>query len=335
MSLSHAILGASAAAAAWRLSRAASPSLELAGKAVYITGGSRGLGLELARSFGKRGARLALVARDADELATARAELEGRGYEVVVHAADVSDAEEAKAAVCNAVLRLGHIDVVVNCAGEISVGPFESMTLEDLREGLRGNFWGAANTIDAVLPEMRTRSGGRIVNISSIGGLVGVPHLAPYVTGKFALTGYSLTLRAELAQHGIKVVTVCPGLLRTGSPRNASFKGDAKAEYAWFRLGDSLPLLSMNAAAAAERIVEATTDGRARLILTTQAKLAAFLEAVWPDGATLAAAWANRLLPHGKSNEVARGRDLPDILPPVVTALDDAAAGRNNELRAT
>src|SRR5204863_5194639 len=117
----------------------------------------------------------------------------------------------------------------------------------------------------SVLPAMRRQGEGRIVNISSIGGKIAVPHLLPYDASKFALTGFSEGLRAELLKDGIYVTTVCPGLMRTGSPRNADFKGQHEAEYAWFSIGDSLPGMSMSAEAAAERIVTAFRQGEAEV----------------------------------------------------------------------
>src|SRR5690606_33875253 len=107
-------------------------------------------------------------------------------------------------------------------------------------------FWGPFYCIDAVLGGMRRRGEGRIVNVSSVGGRVGVPHMVPYCAGKFALVGFSESLRAELRSSGIRVTTVCPGLMRTGSPRNALFKGRHRAEYAWFAIADSLPLATIS-----------------------------------------------------------------------------------------
>lgn len=98
---------------------------------------------------------------------------------------------------------------------------------------------------------MRRQRGGRIVNVSSVGGKIGVPHLLPYTASKFALTGLSEGLRVELKRERILVTTVCPGLMRTGSPRNALFRGKHKREYAWFAIADSLPLLSISAESAA------------------------------------------------------------------------------------
>src|SRR5581483_12063238 len=125
-----------------------------------------------------------------------------------------------------------------------------------------------------VLQEMKSRKQGRIVNISSIGGKVSVPHLLPYCVGKFALTGFSEGLRSALLKDNIYVTTVCPGLMRTGSPRNAFFKGNNEAEYAWFSISDALPVLSMNAERAARRIVRACVRGEAEVVLSVPAKIA-------------------------------------------------------------
>ena len=112
------------------------------------------------------------------------------------------------------------------------------------------HFWGPLQTMPAAIPVMRRQRGGRIVNVSSIGGKIGVPHLAPYCASKFALTGLSESMRAELAKDGIHVTTVCPGMMRTGSPFNAWFKGRHREEFAWFAISDSLPVASIDAAAS-------------------------------------------------------------------------------------
>src|SRR5918912_3423887 len=129
------------------------------------------------------------------------------------------------------------------------------MTLEDFEQAMAVHFWGPLYATLAVLPQMRARRDGRIVNISSIGGKVSVPHLVPYSASKFALAGLSDGLRAELSKENVIVTTVCPGLMRTGSPRNATFKGKHRDEYAWFSISDALPLTSMSAERAARQII--------------------------------------------------------------------------------
>src|SRR4029079_1552156 len=160
---------------------------DLEGKGVLITGGSRGLGLVLARQFADEKARVVICARDQIELDRARVDLQQQGAEVRSFPCDVTDPE----AVQKMVDEIGQIDVLVNNAGIIQVGPLDTMTAEDFRRSLKTHFWGPLNTILAVLPQMRMRKTGRIVNISSVGGKVSVPHLLPYSASKFALVGLS------------------------------------------------------------------------------------------------------------------------------------------------
>ena len=153
---------------------------------------------------------------------------------------------------------------------------------------------------------------------------------------KFALTGFSEGLRSELLREGIYVTTVCPGLMRTGSPRNANFKGQHRAEYAWFAISDSLPVTSIGAERAAAQIIDACRRGRAELVITTQAQLAVKFRALFPEATADVLAVVNRLLPGpgGIGRARARGKESESSLAPsVLTALTESAARRNNELR--
>src|SRR5689334_1478188 len=181
---------------------------DLRGKTVLVTGGSRGLGLVLAREFAANGARLAICARDAEELAQAGDDLQNRGADVMAVKCDVTNMTEVEDMMSRIRQRFGKIDVLVNNAGMIQVGPLEVMNREDFEKAMLAHFWGPLNTILAVLPEMRERGDGRIVNISSIGGKIAVPHLLPYSASKFALVGLSKGLNAELRKDGIVVTTV-------------------------------------------------------------------------------------------------------------------------------
>lgn len=193
-------------------------------RVVVITGGSRGLGLEMARRLANEGARLALLARNAPELELARQELVSRA-EIVVIPCDVGVRAEVEGAIEQVLRRYGRIDVLINNAGIIQIGPVEHMRVEDFENAMDVHFWGPLYAMMAVLPVMKRQGGGRIVNISSIGGEVAVPHMAPYAASKFALVGLSDAYRAELAKDGIMVTTVSPGLMRTGSYYHANFKG--------------------------------------------------------------------------------------------------------------
>lgn len=270
---------------------------DLRGKTVLITGGSRGLGLTLARTFAAEGASLVICARDPEELERAREDLVQRGASVLAVPCDVTDRLQVETLVQAARQQFGTIDVLVNNAGLIQVGPMEVQTLEDYEAAMQTHFWGPLYTILAVLPEMRERRAGRIVNISSIGGKISVPHMLPYSASKFALVGLSEGLRAELSKDGIQVTTVTPGLMRTGSPLQASFKGQHEKEFTWFAISDSLPVLSISAVKAAEEIVTACRRGDAALTLTLPAQLAIPFHGVFPGLTADLLGVVNRLLP--------------------------------------
>lgn len=308
---------------------------DLRGKTVLITGGSRGLGLVLAREFAQHGARLAICARDEQELDQARDDLQNSGAEVMTVKCDVTNSAEVENMVNRVREQFGKIDVLVNNAGTIQVGPIDVMNRDDFDHALKTHFWGPLNTILAVLPEMRQRRDGRIVNISSIGGKIAVPHLVPYCASKFALVGLSKGLRAELRKDGVVVTTVCPGLMRTGSPRNANFKGKHRDEYAWFSISDSLPVTAIKAERAARQIVDACRHGRAELVISIQAKLATTIDALFPEISAEMLALTNRLLPEagGIGERSAKGRDSTSSWSPSwLTRLTDEAALKNNEV---
>jgi short-subunit dehydrogenase len=306
----------------------------LTGRVVAITGGSRGLGLAMARAFLRRGAKVALLARDPEALERARQLLAGLGT-VFVRPCDIRDEKQVKEAVRDVRHELGEIDVLVNNAGTITVGPMDTMTAEEYRESLDVFFWGPLHATLAVLPEMRKRQSGRIVNISSIGGKISVPHLLPYSVGKFALAGFSEGLRAELTRDNVYVTTVYPGLMRTGSPRNAEFKGKHRAEYTWFLLSDSTPGLSVNADRAARQIIKACEYGRTELILTVPAKLAIKAHALFPSVSSAILSAVNRALPdpgnlgQGKAKGAASTTGITESW---LSTLDERAAKRNNQV---
>lgn len=307
---------------------------DLAGAVVLITGGSRGLGLLLAREFARHGCRLVICARDRIELQRARADLERRGADVFAMRCDVSDRDQVRALVAAANTRFGRIDVLVNNAGIIQVGPLLTMSVQDVERAMRTNFWGAVHTTFAVLPQMQRRGSGSIVNITSIGGKVALPHMLPYTASKFALAGFSEALHVELARSGICVTTIVPGLMRTGSPVNAFFNGNADAEFAWFSLGAATPLTAMDAGRAARRIVRATRRAETQVTLTWQANLLRALNGVFPGLVTSAAAAVNQLLPDPPAHETGTTRGMKlaaKLAPSPATTLMNRAARDSNQ----
>jgi NAD(P)-dependent dehydrogenase (short-subunit alcohol dehydrogenase family) len=328
-------LGIAATAAARMLVRK-SRWFDYAGKTALITGGSRGLGLVLARQLVDRGVRVAICARTQADLDAAAAELRDRGGDVLAIPCDVRDREQVAALVRRTLESFGQIDLLFNVAGVIETGPLDSMSLADFHNSMDTHCWGALHTVLAVLPHMRENGWGRIVNIASIGGKRAAPHLAPYCTSKFALVGLSNALRTELAKDGILVTTICPGLMRTGSPRNARFKGQHRAEYAWFSIGDSLPIVSMSAERAAAQILRACQFGDVEVVIANYSNLPMFAQQYLPGLATEVASLINRLLPGmgGIGQRSARGYESESAWSPsVLTTLTEQAAEQNNELR--
>jgi NAD(P)-dependent dehydrogenase (short-subunit alcohol dehydrogenase family) len=305
-------------------------------KVAVITGGSRGLGLVLARHICAQGGSVALIARDADELARAKADLAARGAAVLTIECDLLDARQIQSAVQQIIDRFGRIDILINNAGIIEVGPLQNMMREDFERAMRLHFWAPFELIAKIVPEMRVWGGGRIVNISSIGGKVAVPHLAPYSASKFALTGFSDAIRAELALDNIHVTTVAPGMMRTGSHVNAKFKGKHDMEFAWFAASAGAPLISMNADRAARKILAACRRAQPSLTLTFAARGAILGNALFPNLTGYVMRFVNRFLPKpsgAEGNQLRGGSEVRRLIPDWLTRSADRAINRNNEQR--
>jgi NAD(P)-dependent dehydrogenase (short-subunit alcohol dehydrogenase family) len=334
-----AALGAAVGARA--LARRGRGGDSLAGEVALVTGGSRGLGYLLARELLAQGCRVVICGRDEETLERAVARLEQEaGGEIVGWPCDVGDAAAVERLVGRILTRFGRIDMVINNAGIVQVGPLETLTLRDFRQTMDADYWGAVHTTLATLPHMRHRGTGRIVNITSIAAHVAVPHLASYNGAKHAKRGFSEGLAAELGGNGISVTTVVPGLMRTGSPVHVDYRGQPEKEYAWFAISDILPVSAMSAQRAARRIVRAIRRREARLTLTWQAKVLRMAHALAPTATVGALRLVNRMLPgadgrsrgNGRAGEfdAARGTALRGTLPaPAEWALDRAARQTN------
>ncbi|HEY0510676.1 MAG TPA: SDR family oxidoreductase [Thermoanaerobaculia bacterium] len=334
------LAGAALAGSGLLLARAVRrrPPIQFRDRVAVITGGSRGLGLLMARELAAEGARIAILARDPAELDLARRELAAAGGQrVLALPCDVGNEDEVRWAIDATTERFGRLDILINNAGVIQVGPLEHMTVADFEEAMRVHFWGPLYATLAALPHLRKGETGRIVNISSIGGRIAVPHLVPYSASKFALAGLSDGLRSELAKEGIYVTTVTPGLMRTGSHVNARFKGKRNEEFSWFAISDSLPLTSMAGRRAARRILEACRYGEPSLTLTPQAKAAAIANTLAPNATARLLELAARMLPgpSGADGQEARPgwQSTSRWAPSLLTRLADEAAVENNELR--
>jgi NAD(P)-dependent dehydrogenase (short-subunit alcohol dehydrogenase family) len=300
--------GIIAAAAAYAL--LPRPEKRRPGQVVLITGGSRGLGFALAERYGRSGAKLVLAARNSDELDQARHSLLFRKAvrspdDVLIIPADLTDAAQATLVIEQAISHFGRIDILINNAGVIEVGPVEDQPIAAYRRAMATNFFAALYTTHAALPHLlrrKPRTGdAAIVNIASIGGKFAMPHLLPYVASKFALVGFSEGLHAELRHKGIRVTTVCPGLMRTGGEAHANYTGQSKKEQRWFNLAAKTPGISASVRHAANKIYNAVAAGRAEITITPQAWLAARVAGIAPSTTQYLASLVNHLLLPGPS----------------------------------
>lgn len=303
----------------------------LTGQTVVIVGGSRGLGLDLARQLAAAGCKIALCARDTQEVERVRNELVSTGAAVFARPCDATQPDQVEDFIAATLHRFGSLDMLITCAATIQVGPLETMSDGDVDDALEQIFWSAYYPTMAVLSHMRERKAGRIVHVSSFGGKLGVPHMLPYCTAKFALTGFSASLRSEVAQDGISVTTITPGLLRTGAHVNAPFKGQHDKEYLWFSAGATLPLVSLPSATAARRILRAAARGDAESTLTSGIRLLVIANALAPKLVSRLLSLQNRLLPSAEGGTVKplRGMEVAArSRSRLVRALDDY--GRKN-----
>ncbi|MFP5237764.1 MAG: SDR family NAD(P)-dependent oxidoreductase [Acidobacteriota bacterium] len=314
----------------------------LRAKTVVITGSSRGLGLALAEEFLRLGARVVLTARNPAQLECARQWLLESGIaegpeQILLIPADLRKPEEADYLIHRAAEAWGGIDILINNAGVITVGPVENQSIEDFHQVMSANFFSGLHCTMAALPHMLKRGRGSIVNITSIGGKIAVPHLLPYTASKFAAVGFSEGLHAELRRKGIHVLTVCPGLMRTGSHLNALFSGDAEREYRWFALGATMPGVSASARHAARRILRGVLGRETEIFITPQAALAGRLAPLAPAVTAAGMGLVNRMLPDPvrETGKPRRGSEVRGREPLTASTLGKIAAKRYNEIDPT
>lgn len=267
---------------------------DLKDKVVLITGGSKGLGFVLAEHLIKENCKIAICARDETELENARSHL---GKEVLTVRCDVSKEDEVNQLISEVIKHFGKLDVLINNAGVIQVAPMETFKRKDFETAMDIMYWGIVNTTLAVLPHMKERKEGHIVNVTSIGGKISVPHLLPYSTAKFAAVGFSEGMAVELRKDNIYVTTVVPWLMRTGSYVNAFFQRGNKKEFKLFAFSSTAPLLTISADKAARRIVKALKERRAFKIVGFQAGLLNELHHFFPNLAVKIMGTASELIP--------------------------------------
>lgn len=332
-SFKYALALAGTATAACLVSRRRRP-YKFRDQVVVIAGGSRGLGLAMARRLASEGARLALIARSEAGLERAANDLRRFRVEVRTFACDLTEPGAIEQTIEEIDELFGRVDVLINNAGIIVCAPFDNQTQSDFEEAMAIHFYAPLRATRAVLPLMRREGGGRILNVSSIGGRIGVPHMSAYAASKHALVGFSHTLAAELHREGIFVTVACPGLMRTGSHRAAGFRGNHAGEFEWFAALGATPLLSAAADTAAHRLLEACREGRPEVLWPWHWRLAMAGSGVLPNTSVRANMLVNRRLPRAASEPGPwkPGREARGKSPPAwYTRSIERAAGELNQ----
>ena len=252
-----------------------------------ITGASDGIGAELARQLSTRPAALVLAARNLEKLQAVARQCETNGATVLVQRTDVSAETDCRALVQAAILTFGRLDVLINNAGMSAHARLDEVLdlgwYEDL---MRTNHWGAVWCTHAALPHLKA-SGGQIVAVSSLAGLVGVPGRTAYSATKFAMNGFFEALRVELAEHGVAVTIAYPGVVAT----EIRYRGyNAAGEPAGKSGLDERGAMSVDACA---RLIVQGMDRRQRdVVMSAKGKLGRWMKLLapgWVDRMALAA----------------------------------------------
>jgi short-subunit dehydrogenase len=192
-----------------------------------ITGSSQGIGKATALLFARKGYDLVLTARRVELLESVAQEIQTLGHQApLVVSCDVTDPSQVNALVEKALDRFEFIDVLINNAGRFAEGPVEAFSLSDWHDIIDLNLWGYIHTINALLPHFLQRKKGTIVNLSSIGGKAATPYIVPYCTSKFAVTGLTESLHAELKPKGIHVCGIYPNLVKSSLMERTVFRGN-------------------------------------------------------------------------------------------------------------
>jgi short-subunit dehydrogenase len=253
----------------------------LEGKVAVVTGAGTGIGRETALALGRKGCRLALCDIDVEPLEALREELESTGTTVSTHRVDVSSRQEMEEFAASVVDRYGSAQILINNAGVTVYATFEEHSLEDLEWILGVNLWGILHGCKFFLPHLKAAGEGHIVNLSSVFGIIAPPLQTSYVASKFAVRGFSESLRAELAEYNVGVTSVHPGAIKTNIIQNARLVTHTRTELrdSTQRLFDRL---GTTPDVVAARVVKAIEYNSPRVLITKEARVADALKRLMP-----------------------------------------------------
>ena len=258
--------------------------MTLQGRTAVITGSAGGIGRAIAGSLARRGCHLALADIDDAALASAAAELAVHKVRISRHHLDVSDRAAIAAFPRQVTAEHPGVDILVNNAGVALGGTFEQVTEADFDWLLSINFWGVVRMTRAFLPLLHMSEEARIVNISSIFGIIAPPGQTAYAASKFAVRGFSESLRHELSGTRIGVTVVHPGGVATSIAKNARVANSISEQEAAERQERSKAFLRLPPEVAGETIVRGVENRQARVLVGSDAKRIAFIERLMPVG---------------------------------------------------
>lgn len=250
------------------------------GKKVVITGAGSGIGRALAQALDRRGAQLAICDIQEESLAQTAASLSGEPYQ---EAFDVSQRERLLGFIQHASESMGQVDILINNAGVALVQRAQDHAFEDFQWLFNINFWGMVNGTQAVLPQMLERNEGIVINLSSLFGLIGYPSQSAYCASKFAIRGYTETLQIDLAETGVRLVTVHPGGIATKIAEHARVTPDGEAIASKEQVVSTFRKLAKTSPEqAAEVILKGVERGKKRILVGTDAKILSGIQRLMP-----------------------------------------------------
>jgi NAD(P)-dependent dehydrogenase (short-subunit alcohol dehydrogenase family) len=307
-------LALAVAGVSWAALSRARRRLDLRGRVAIVTGGARGLGLAITRALVQQGCRVAICGRDGDTVRRCVEQLRAEGFTVEGQSCDVSDPAQVNAFVREVTERYGVIDILVNNAGQCYVGPASELDALDMQRALQNVFWGQFHVTKAVLPQMRQRRFGRIVNVTSLRGKLPIPHQSAYVAAKYAATGWSEAIALELEHEGVTVSTITPPPLRNGAPLHSHYNGRREAEFEWFATALTSPLSAIAAERVARVVVEAIVYGQHESAVSPLCWMAVRAHGLAPNLVAGMLRWVARRMPAalepGVSSAMRLGREV-------------------------
>lgn len=254
--------------------------LDVRGRTTVITGAAAGMGAEVARQLAARGARIALVDRNAEGLAGVVAELAGSGH--TTHVVDLTDDDAVAALRPEVEASHPRVQALVTCAGSSMLGSFDQLTMSEMRWLMDVNLWGTVNVTQALLPALRREPAAHITHLVSIYGLAAPAGRIPYAMSKFAVRGFTEALRHELERSTVSVGAVYPAGVKTGIILHGRYAAAIDPAVAKRAAAAQAAMYHTEPADAAARIVEATVRRRPRTMIGREARLVDVLARLAP-----------------------------------------------------